>query len=85
MLSEKDILMHLEHYEDLLHQAKQERIIRPAVGHNRPFRLYEWVHRWLGLYFVAWRCYLQRRDACGVFDGKEVSFHGLAAVTCDGE
>lgn len=85
MLDEKDIWMQQERYADLLREAERERIIRQALGRKKPDPFHKRTLRWLELYRVAWRCYLQQRDAFGVFDGKEVTLHALTVASCDGD
>ncbi len=69
MLSEKDILLWQERHRELLREAEQERMVRQALGQDRRARFRERALAWLGSYFVAWGCYLQRRYAFGIVQG----------------
>ncbi len=69
MLSEKDVLLWQTHYKDLLREAERERMIRQVLAANKHVRFHERALAWLGGYFVAWGCYLQRRYGFGIVEG----------------
>ncbi len=83
MLSENDILVWQEHYRDLVREAEQERMARQVLGPRKAM----WFHgRAVGRlvrFLSASACYLQRRDAFGVFDGKAVAAPAMAAMASD--
>jgi hypothetical protein len=83
MLSEKDILPWQEHYRDLLREAEQERLARQALAGKKHVRFNERALAWLGGYFVAWGCYLQRRYAFGIAEGNVAASFDPAEVTPD--
>jgi hypothetical protein len=83
MLNEKDVYLGQEHYKELLRQAERERMIRQALAANKRVGFRERALAWLGGYFVAWGCYLQRRYALGVVDDTEVASFDPAGITSD--
>lgn len=83
MLSDRDVLMWQEHYKDLLREAEQERLARQAVAGHKDVRFRERALAWLGGYFVAWGCYLQRRYAFGIVEGGVVASFDPAEISSD--
>lgn len=83
MLTEKDVLLWQEHYKDLLREAERDRIARQALAANKHVRFQERALAWLGGYFVAWGCYLQRRYAFGIVEGNEAASFDPAGATSD--
>jgi hypothetical protein len=60
--SERDSLVHREHYKDLLREAERARLVRQAwAGQERRNHLYCRPLTWLGRRLVAWGWRLQER------------------------
>jgi hypothetical protein len=83
MLNEKDVFTWQEHYKDLMREAERDRIAHQALAHKPHIHLHQRALAWLGSYFIAWGCNLQRRYAFGALAGEgTASFDSASAPDC---